>query len=107
MKIKILNDVYDIANRIKFIDKGYFIVFNTSKKNFEIHNSKQIDSTFCLTLPFKTLDIRALKYVFETQSKNIEKILNRIETENKLTENAEKRGVLSQFNSSIEQNLRR
>lgn len=102
MKIKITHDVYDISNRIKQIDRNYFIVFNTSKNNFEIHNSKQIGTTFCVTVPFKVIDARTLKYVFETQSKNIEKILNRMETENKLTENAEKRGVLSQFNSALE-----
>lgn len=102
MKIKILHDVYEISKRIKDIDRFYFIVYDTVKQSFEIHNSMQIDTTYCLTLPFKMLDERTLKYVRETASANIEKILEKIENDNKLVENAEKRRILSQFNESIE-----
>ncbi len=107
MKIKIKNDVYDISNRIKEIERNYYIVFNTSKNNFEIHNSNQKGGTYCLTLPYACLDARALTYVHKTKTKNIDKILNLMETENKLKENAEKTGVLSQFNSLLEDEIKR
>ena len=102
MHFKIRHDVYEISKRIKDIDRYYFIVYDTSKSCFEIHNSYQIDSTYCLTLPFEFLDERTLQYVRETSSANIEKILQKIEDENKLAENAQIRSVLSQFNQSIE-----
>lgn len=102
MKIKINHDVYEISKRILDIDRYYYIVYNTLTGNFEIHNSSQLDCSYCLTLPFDTLDERTLKYVRETASANIEKILEKIENDNKLRENAERRRVLSQFNESIE-----
>ena len=79
MRIKITHDVYDIANRIKDIDRWYYIVFNTSKGDFEVHNSKQVDTTYCVTLPYKTLDERALNYVYHTRVDNIENILEDID----------------------------
>lgn len=102
MRFKIRHDVYEISKRIKDIDRYYFIVYDTSKSCFEIHNSSQVDSTYCLTLPYKFLDERTLNYVRETSSANIEKILQKIENDNKLTESAQVRSVLSQFNQSIE-----
>ncbi len=107
MNIKIQNDVYNIANRIKEIDRNYFIVYNTSKRNFEIHSLSQIGNSYCLTLPYKELDARALQHVQTTKTKNIDKILNQIEAENKLKENADKRGVLSQFSSALEDEIKR
>jgi hypothetical protein len=49
VKIKISGDVYDISKRIKNIDRDYYVVYDTSKQKFEIHNSSQIDSSYCLT----------------------------------------------------------
>ena len=102
MRFIIEHDVYEISKRIKDIDRFYFIVYDTSKSCFEIHNSSQVDSTYCLTLPFKELDERALQYTRETSSANIEIILEKIENENKLVKNAQVRGVLNQLNQSIE-----
>lgn len=101
MRLKINSDVYGISKRIKYIDKNYYIVYNTSTGNFEVHNSAQIGTSYCLTLPFSALDERTLNYVHQTKSANIDNILANIENANKLRENAEKRSVLSQFNDAI------
>lgn len=95
MKIKIMHDVYNISKRIRLIDKGYYIVYNTSTHRFEVHNSSQLGSSYCLTLPYLELDERTLKYVHQTKSENIEKILETIENENKLMESACKSKALS------------
>lgn len=102
MRFIVSHDVYEISKRIKDIDRYYYIVYDTSKTCYEIHNSSQIDSTYCLTIPYNQLDDRTLQYVRETSSANIEIILEKIEKENKLRENAQVRSVLSQFNESIE-----
>ena len=107
MKIKINRDVYEIAKRIKYIDKDYFIVYDTSAHVFELHNSSQKDTTYCLTIPYNTLDIRTLIYTYETRSTNIDKIVEKIENDNKLRENADIRGVLSQFNDTLERGMER
>ena len=106
MKIRIDHDVYNISKRIKEIDKNYYIVFDTSRSKFEIHNSSQIGSSYCLTLPFNELDERVINHVYQTQSANIDIILEKIENENKLRESANKSSALSQVYSSIEDIIR-
>lgn len=88
MKVQILNDMYNISKRIKNIDRDYYVVLNISKQKFEVHNSSQIGSSYCLTLPYDKLDDRVLKFVLKTKSANIEKILEEIENDNNILENA-------------------
>ena len=107
MNIQIITDVYNISKRIKQIDKNYYIVFNTSKQKFEVHNSNQRGSTYCLTVPYNFLDERTLKLVEATKSENIERILNKIDNENKLKESAEKTCALNQFNEILEDELKK
>ena len=83
MKIKILFDVYNIAKRLKDIDRDYYVVYDTSKQHYEIHNSSQKGSTYCLTIPHNQLDERVLKLVRKNQSANIDEILEQIENDNK------------------------
>jgi len=106
MKIKLTKDVYNIAKRIKEIDKDYYIVFNTSKGKFEVHNSMQIGGSYCLTLPYSCLDERTLTFVRKTSSTNIDYVLNEIENDNNRIESAEKTSAFNNVCESIE-NLRR
>ena len=102
MNIKIEYDVYNISKRIKDIDRNYYIVFNTSKQKFEVHLSSQIGSSYCLTLPFKSLDERVLKHVLKTQSVNIDEILENIENENNRRESANKTSAFSNVVENFE-----
>ena len=102
MKEKIMHDVYNISKRIKDIDRDYYIVYDTSKQNFEIHNYSQIGSSYCLTLPYCELDERTLMYVLKTQSTNIDEILENIENENRLRESTIKTSAFSTILNSIE-----
>lgn len=86
MKIKILHDVYNISKRMKCIDRGYYVVYDTSKQHFEIHNENQMGSSYCMTIPFEQLDERVIKLVRKNQSANIDEILEQIENDNKLLE---------------------
>ena len=52
MLIKIENDLFDIAARLREIDSGYFVLFDTGKKVYQIHNAAQANGTYCLTLPY-------------------------------------------------------
>lgn len=95
MILKLNSDVFNISQRVKIIDKDYYVAYNTSSKKFEIHNSNQIGSSYCLTLPFKQLDERTLFYINKTKSSNIENILKEIENDNKLRESLEKSRAFS------------
>ena len=81
MKIKIDDDVFEIAKRIKEIDDGYYIVFDTKKEVYELHNSKQVYS-YCLTVPYTNLDSRLLDMVLYTNISNIDNIINDIDNNN-------------------------
>lgn len=102
MKIQITHDVYNIAKRVKKIHRDYFIVYNTSKNIFELHNSSQIGSSYCLTLP-NELNERTLKYIRSTQSTNIEEILEKIENDNNILESANKISAFSNIAENLEQ----
>ena len=95
MLIKLNSDVYNISKRVKYIDKGYYVLFNTSTKKFEIHNNNQVGSSYCLSLPFNQLDERTLTFINKTKSNNIEKILKEIENDNKIRESSEKSRAFS------------
>lgn len=105
MKIKIYYDVYNISKRVKDIDKNYYVVYNTSKNKFEIHHTKQFGTSYCLTVPFSQLDERTLKYVRQTQSTNIDEILDRIENDNKTRESANINSAFSKTLDCLEQDL--
>lgn len=95
MKIQITSDVLNISNRIKEIDENYYVLYDTIKGDFEIHNSSQIGSSYCLTIPYNELDERTLNYVRQTQSVNIDEILEKIEQDNNILESANKSSAFS------------
>ncbi len=100
MKFKVFSDAYNISKRIKYIDKSYYIVFDTQKNKFELHSKNQVPS-YCLTLPYNTLDDRTLKYIRVTRVENMEEVLAKLELQNQLTESANKSRVLVQLNELI------
>lgn len=66
--ILIKNDLFNISNRIKKIDKNYFICFNKTLKQFEVHHKKQPDTTFCFVAG-KSLNASVLNKVIKTSVK--------------------------------------
>ena len=78
MRIEIRNDLFDIVNRLKEIDEGYGVVFNTDNQKFEVTKN---DVTV-LVLPFDELDGRTVRHVIYTRSENAVNVLNDIDREN-------------------------
>ena len=85
MLIKIYEDVFDITTRLKEIDKDYFVVFNTQKNKYEVHNKSQ-KNTYCLSVPFSGLDSRTIDLTLKTRRENIDKLLKEIEQNNETIE---------------------
>lgn len=86
MKIEIESDVFDITKRIKEIDEGYYIVLNNKNNKFELHNKFQIN-TYCLQIPFDSLDKRVIDVIHASNVCNIDNIINNIDKNNKYIEN--------------------
>jgi len=74
-------NVYDIPQRLKEIDPGYFVVYNHADHEFEVHRKEQIGNTFCLSIPYSELDCRTLNRVRETSIARTKIIMDQIEKE--------------------------
>lgn len=78
---KITSDTHDIVSRIREIDANYFVVYNTRRKGFEVHNSAQ-NNTFCLTVPYPQLDCRTIELTLRTRREFLDKLLAEMEENN-------------------------
>lgn len=93
MLIKIYRDAFDIVNRIKKIDSGYFLCYNTKTQGLEVHNKKQ-KHTFCLSVPYSGVDCRILSLILKSRKENFDKILKEIDEHNDYLEKEQKRKML-------------
>ena len=78
MKIRINNDLFDIASRVKEIDPRYEIYFETESQKFTLWAEGKRQ----LTLPFENLDERALVYTRKTRIENMEEVIKEIDSSN-------------------------
>lgn len=95
--IKIFNDVFDICQRIKEIDSNYYVVYNTIKNCYEIHNSRQYFSTFCISCP-EGLNAKVVDKLRKTRIENLNKVLKEMEEENLKKENDAKKLIKDEAN---------
>lgn len=100
--INIMSDVFDIVDRVKEIDEGYFIVYNTSKNRYEVHNKKQFGSTFCITCE-NGLNSQVITKLRKSKIENIEKILKEIEQNNQKIEENNKKIAHSETSFKLEE----
>lgn len=84
--IQIFTDPFFICQRLKEIDRSYFVMFDLEKKNYQLHSSEQRGNSYCLTFPFDCLDARAVEHARKTRVENEEKIIEEIDRENKRLE---------------------
>ena len=86
MKIEIMSDVFDIVKRVKEIDKDYYIIFDTSKYEFELHHKKQ-PNTYCFKYIYENLDNRLIDMIHGSTVRHIDKIIEDIDKNNTKIEN--------------------
>jgi len=75
------HDIYDIYKRIKYINNNYILLYNRIKKQFEIHNVVQPNSTL-VTIWHNEVDARLEKYLFDTKVENCANNFELIEKHN-------------------------
>lgn len=76
------NDNYFICQRLKEIDKDYFIVFNLKRNKYEVHVKGQEKNSYAFTIPYDMLDERTVLFALKTRIENQDKIMEEIEREN-------------------------
>lgn len=80
--IKIENDLYDIAARLRSLRDGYVVFYNVDTRKYEVHDLSQHGSTLAFVVPFDELDSRTVDYAQMTAARNADKILAEIESNN-------------------------
>ncbi|TCO79130.1 hypothetical protein [Marinisporobacter balticus] len=85
------NHVLGIPERLKQIDKSYFVVWNSKKEKFEVHSEDNVGSTYCFTVPYRELDCRTLEYARETRIERSDIVFVEIEKQDEIIEKAVKR----------------
>ncbi len=78
MKIKIKNDLFNIAERMKRDFPDYEIVFNTENQRFQIEKGEGT----VLVIPYENLDERTLDRLYFTRAENVEEVLAEVEKHN-------------------------
>jgi hypothetical protein len=79
-------DLYDISNRLKEIDGGYYLCRNERLGRYEVHSAKNIHGTLCLVSPYKHLDSRLIDLVLYTKRENAKRVFEDMERQNKRIE---------------------
>ena len=80
----IRTSTHRIPERLREIDKGYFIVFNHKNNSFEIHHEDGLprNDSMQLWIPFKELDQRTIDRVLETRVENAKALYAAMERQN-------------------------
>ena len=101
--IKIENDIFFLAERLREIDPDYFIALNTKTKNFEVHNSSQPINTFCLLVPKNKLDPSLVEYVRKTRANRQKKLLAEIEAANQKMQKQNEQKIICEAAEKFEE----
>ncbi|MDR1939381.1 MAG: hypothetical protein LBQ40_01115 [Clostridiales bacterium] len=91
--IRIRNDLYDIASRLREIDVGYYPVYNRRKSRFEVYHETDESAPACIP-PFGALDGRTVDYVLKTRRENAKALLAEIERTNCAAESRRERELI-------------
>jgi len=79
----IKTSTHRIPERLREIDRGYFVVFNHKKSSFEIHHEDCLpNDSFQLWIPFEELDQRTIDRVLETRVENAKALYAAMERQN-------------------------
>lgn len=73
--VKVVDDLFHIARRLKGIDRNYELFFNRKRGRFEIYAKGAMQ----IALPFDRLDARCLDYARKTRIENLSALMDEIE----------------------------
>lgn len=102
----VTSDLYFIASRLKELDSSYFIVRDRKSGVYQVHNSSQRGFSYALTLPYKELDCRTLKYVRRTRSERRDELIKELNRDNVLLQKKERDRLVKRTESGAERLLR-
>lgn len=101
-KILIKNDMFNIVNRLKSIDKNYYVLYNKITKKYELH-CKNFKSSLQLVLPFDFLDKRTIDFVLKTKVENKQKLIQEMEENNQKLEQEKQKKTMEESNYKLKE----
>ena len=76
--IKINDDLFDIAARLKSVKSSYVVYYNTQLRRYEVYD----DDKFAFIVPYDELDSRTIDYALKTSVQNADKLFAEVERHN-------------------------
>jgi hypothetical protein len=95
------SDCLDVVERLRGIDKDYFLVLNLDKNKFELHCSSQYPQTYCLTFPYEVIDERMVDMALKTRVERSDEIFKELERE----EEKRKKEIAATARRTLEESL--
>lgn len=89
MLVKVENDNYFIAQRLKEIDNSYYLIFNTITNKYEVHSYSQSWCSYCLSSEDEGLDERLIIKARKTRKENLDELLKEIDKANEILKEQE------------------
>jgi len=79
---QVTHDLFGISERLRQIDKDYFVLYNHRMNRWEVHNTESFPHTYSFVVPYEFLDARTLDYAMKTRRENTDKLLREMEENN-------------------------
>ncbi len=79
----ISNDVHDVALRLKEIDPGYELHYESSDRKFRLKNA---EGDTLIVFPFRSIDCRMVEHARKTRVERLEEIIKEIDKANAAAE---------------------
>ena len=76
------SDCLGIVQRLKEIDKDYFLVYDISGSVYKLYSKSGLSFDHCLTFPFGCIDERMVDLALKTRVQNSDSLFEEIEREN-------------------------
>lgn len=98
---EIKSDVLGVIDRIKGLNNGYRVYYNTKNQKFVLYliKNNQSPKEYCLTFPFDSIDERMVEYTLKSEVQNRKAVLEEIERSNSLLLKREQNNLLEKMRS--------
>jgi len=101
--LKSCGDVFGVETRLREIDDGYRVFYNSLKSRFEVHNEKNKPNTLVLVSPYAELDSRLIRLVRSSRVERASEIFKEVEEHNEKIIEQQKRENEEKKNYTLDQ----
>lgn len=89
--IKITNDLFDIAARLKSVKSSYVLYYNKLKRRYEVYDGEN----YAFAVMYDELDGRTIDYALRTAVRNADEIFKEIERNNREADDCSVRSAVA------------